>query len=69
MKASPALAAVMFLLGAGCTTTVQRTVDQSPAICGFLGADLCAERKPGARGKRACEDGHRPCRRAADLGK
>ena len=49
MKAFLALAAVMVLLGAGCTTTMQRTVEQSPAICGFLGADVCVELKPGAR--------------------
>ena len=49
MKASLALATVMLLLGAGCTATMQRTVEQSPAICGFLGSDLCAELKPGAK--------------------
>ena len=37
------------MLGAGCTTTVQRTAEQSPVICGFLGADLCAELQPGAK--------------------
>ena len=49
MKASLALATVMLLVGAGCTTTVRRTVEQSPAICGFLGADLCDQLKPGER--------------------
>ena len=50
MNAVLALAAVMIvLLGAGCTTTVQRTAEQSPIICGFLAADLCAELKPGAK--------------------
>ena len=49
MKALLALAAVSVLLGAGCTTTVQRTAEPSPVVCGFLGADLCAELKPGAR--------------------
>ena len=49
MKAFLALGAVMVLLGAGCTTTVQRTAEQSPVICGFLGADLCAELQPGAK--------------------
>jgi hypothetical protein len=51
MRVFPALAALMLLLGASCTATVQRTVEQSPAICGFLGADLCAELEPGARGE------------------
>ena len=51
MRALPVLAAVMVLLGAACTTTVQRTVEQSPAICGFLGMDVCAELRPGARGE------------------
>ncbi len=49
MKASLALATVMLLVGAGCTTTVRRTVEQSPAICGFLGADVCDQLKPGER--------------------
>ena len=49
MKAFLALGAVMVLLGAGCTTTVQRTAEQSPIICGFLGADLCAELQAGAK--------------------
>ena len=51
MKAFLALGAVVVLLGAGCTTTVQRTAEQSPVICGFLGADLCAELQPGAKGE------------------
>ena len=51
MKASLALAALMFVLGAGCATTERQTVEQSPAICGFVGADVCAELKPGARGE------------------
>jgi hypothetical protein len=42
---------VLIVLGAGCTATVPRTVEQSPAICGFLGADVCAELRPGARGE------------------
>ena len=49
MKALLALAAVMVLLGAGCATTKRQTVEQSPAICGFVGADVCVELKPGAR--------------------
>ncbi len=49
MKAFLALAAVMLLLGAGCATTVRQTAEQSPIICGFLGANLCAELKPGAK--------------------
>ena len=49
MKAFLALGAAMVLLGAGCTTTVQRTAEQSPIICGFLGADLCAELQAGAK--------------------
>ena len=51
MRASPVLVAVLLLLGAGCTTTVQRTAERSPVICGFLGADLCAELQPGAKGE------------------
>jgi hypothetical protein len=51
MRASPILVAVLLLLGAGCATTVQRTAEPSPAICGFLGADLCAELQPGAKGE------------------
>jgi hypothetical protein len=39
----------MVLLGAACTTTVRRTAEQSPIICGFVGANLCAELQPGAK--------------------
>jgi hypothetical protein len=49
MRAFPVLAAVMVLLGAACTTTVRRTAEQSPIICGFVGANLCAELQPGAK--------------------
>ncbi len=49
MKALLVLATVIVLLGAGCTTTVKRTAEQSPIICGFLGANLCAELEPGAK--------------------
>ena len=49
MKALFAVGAVVVLLGAGCTTTVRRTAEQSPIVCGFLGADLCAELQPGAK--------------------
>jgi hypothetical protein len=41
----------MALLGAGCAASVQRKVEESPAICGFLGADVCAEIKPGGPGE------------------
>lgn len=51
MKAFLALGVVMVLLGAGCTTTVRRTAEQSPVICGFLGAELCAELQPGEKGE------------------
>ena len=51
MRASSVLVAVLVVLGAGCTTTVQRTTERSPVICGFLGADLCAELQPGAKGE------------------
>jgi hypothetical protein len=51
MKAFLALAAVSVLLGTGCATTERRTVEQSPAICGFFGEDVCHELKPGARGE------------------
>jgi hypothetical protein len=51
MKACLALAAVMVLLGTGCATTERQTVDQSPAICGFVGEDVCRELTPGARGE------------------
>jgi len=51
MKASRVLAAVMICLGTGCTSTVRRPAERSPVICGFLGADLCAELQPGAKGE------------------
>jgi hypothetical protein len=51
MRAFLALAAGMVLLGAGCATTKRQTVQQSPAICGFLGDDVCNELKPGAEGE------------------
>ena len=54
MKASLALAALMILLGAGCATTERQTVKQSPAHVPLVGADVCAELAPGARGKRDC---------------
>ena len=49
MKALLVLGTVIVLLGAGCTTTMKRTAEQSPIICGFLGAKLCAELEPGAK--------------------
>jgi hypothetical protein len=49
MNASRALAAVVLLLTAGCTTTVKRPAQQSPIICGFLGGDLCGELQPGSK--------------------
>ena len=51
MKACLALAAVSVVLGTGCATTERRTVEQSPAICVFLGEDVCHELEPGARGE------------------
>ena len=51
MKVSLALTALMLLLGAGCTTTVQRTVERSPGVCGFLGADVCDQLTPGEQGE------------------
>ena len=51
MKAILALGAAVVLLGAGCATTKRQTVEQSPAICGFVGADVCVELTPGARGE------------------
>ena len=51
MKGSLALAAALLVLGTGCTTAVQRTAETSPVVCGFLGADLCAELQPGAKGE------------------
>jgi hypothetical protein len=51
MKTGLALVAVAVLLGAGCTKTVQRKVEHSPAFCGFLGADVCDQLKPGERGE------------------
>jgi hypothetical protein len=41
----------MVLIGAGCAATVQRKVEQSPAICGFLGADVCDQLQPGEKGE------------------
>jgi hypothetical protein len=49
MKAGLALAAVIAVLGTGCATTVRRTVEQSPAICGFLGTEVCDKLQPGAK--------------------
>ena len=51
MRVFLVLAAVIVLLGAGCATTQRQTVQQSPAICGFLGDDVCNELKPGAKGE------------------
>ena len=51
MRAFLALTAVMVWLGAGCATTKRQTVEQSPAICGFVGQDVCAALKPGAEGE------------------
>jgi hypothetical protein len=51
MKAFLALAAGIVLLGAGCATTERQAVRQSPAICGFLGEDVCQELQPGAKGE------------------
>jgi hypothetical protein len=51
MRAFVALAGVIVLLGAGCATTKRQTVKESPAICGFLGDDVCNELKPGAEGE------------------
>lgn len=50
MKASRVLVA-MVCLGAGCAPTLQRSAEQSPVICGFLGPSLCAELEPGAKGE------------------
>jgi Protein of unknown function (DUF3313) len=49
MRTVFALAAVILVLVAGCATSERRTVEQSPAICGFVGADVCHELQPGAR--------------------
>jgi hypothetical protein len=38
-------------LAAGCATTERVAVQESPAICSFLGQDACAELKPGAKGE------------------
>jgi hypothetical protein len=51
MKAFRVLAAGIIFLGAGCATTKQQAVQQSPTICGFLGADVCQELQPGAKGE------------------
>ena len=49
MKASSRTGDGDALARGGLHRHVQRTVEQSPAICGFLGSDLCAELKPGAK--------------------
>jgi hypothetical protein len=49
MKGLLALAAVTVLLGAGCAATQQQATQQSPAVCGFVGEDLCRELQPGAK--------------------
>jgi hypothetical protein len=51
MRAGLALAAGIIVLGAGCATTERQAVQQSPAICGFMGADVCREIQPGAKGE------------------
>jgi hypothetical protein len=51
MKGFLALGAMIVLVWAGCATTLQRKVEPSPAICGFLGADVCDQLEPGARGE------------------
>jgi hypothetical protein len=51
VKAGLALVAVMVVVGVGCTATLQRKVEQSPAICGFLGADVCEQLTPGEKGE------------------
>jgi hypothetical protein len=50
MKTVFAIAAVVVLLAAGCSTTTQMKVEDQPAVCGFLG-DSCKELKPGAEGE------------------
>jgi hypothetical protein len=49
MKALLALAAVAVLLGAGCATTQRQAIRQSPAVCAFVGQDLCRELQPGGK--------------------
>jgi hypothetical protein len=51
MKTFFAVAVGIILLGTGCAATQRQAVEESPAICGFLGADVCRELQPGAKGE------------------
>jgi len=42
---------MVLLLAAGCATTEQVAVKDQPAVCGFLGADVCQQLKPGEKGE------------------
>jgi hypothetical protein len=52
MRALLGAAAALLVLGAGCATTKQATLENQTAVCGFLG-DSCQMLKPGGKGEAA----------------
>ena len=51
MRPTLASMAVILVLMTGCATTQRETVQQTPAICGFLGEEVCHDLTPGAKGE------------------
>jgi hypothetical protein len=51
MRPTLASMAVILMLMTGCATTKRETVQQTPAICGFLGEEVCRDLTPGAKGE------------------
>jgi hypothetical protein len=49
MKPVFALAGVLSLLVAGCATTQRMTVNENPAVCGFLGEAACQDLEKGGK--------------------
>ena len=52
MRTILGLTATLLVLGAGCATTKQAKLEDSTAVCGFLG-DACQMLKPGQKGEAA----------------
>lgn len=52
MRTVLGLAAALLVLGTGCATTKQAKLEDSTAVCGFLG-DACQMLKPGQKGEAA----------------
>ena len=51
MKIFLGIAAMVVLVVTGCATTEQVAVQDQPAVCGFLGADVCRQLTPGQEGE------------------